>query len=92
MALASGRGAQLWGLLVQPVGAGNSVVNFGLAGSLAVVALRGGTPAARVLGGVSLLGALVLLAVGDIHGGAVTIGAAVGVLLHRRTTPAAALS
>ena len=92
VALASGVGGQLWGLLVQPVGAGNSVVNFGLAGSLAVVALRGRTRAARVLGGVSLLGALVLLAVGDIHGGAAAVGAAVGALLHRRTTSAAAAS
>lgn len=33
LAVASGVGAQLWGLLVQPVGAGNSVVNFGLAAS-----------------------------------------------------------
>lgn len=88
VALASGIGAELWGLHVQPVGAGNSVVNFGLAGSQAVVAVRGGTRVARAQAAVSLLGALVLLVIGDIHGGAAAVGAAVGVLLHRRQTPA----
>jgi hypothetical protein len=40
--LAAGIGAQFWGKIVQPVGAGNSVVVFGLAASVAVLAVRQG--------------------------------------------------
>jgi hypothetical protein len=72
----------LWGLVVQPIGAGTSLVNFGLAASLAVAALlleadrRRRAPAVA-----SLVVALVLLVLGDIHGGAAAIGAAIGAAL-----------
>jgi rhomboid protease GluP len=79
--LISGVGAQFWGLLVQPVGGGNSVANFGLAASLAVRALLRGDARARLAGAVCLLGGLVLLAARDVHGGAVVLGAAAGLLL-----------
>ena len=51
---------------------------FGLAASVAVLAMLQGVGMQRLLGLVSLLGAAVLLAVGDIHGGAATIGALLG--------------
>ena len=87
IALAAGFGAQFWGKIVQPVGGGNSVVVFGLAASVAVLAMLQGVGMQRLLGLVSLLGAAVLLVVGDIHGGAATIGALLGlafVLAMRR--------
>lgn len=83
IALASGIGAQLWGLAVQPSGAGNSVVNFGLAASVAVLAVRSAPRVARVLAGINLLLALLLLVLGDIHGGAAAIGAGAGLFLGR---------
>lgn len=81
VALVSGVGAELWGLIVQPVGAGNSVVVFGLAASLAGAALATGTAAprgARVLAGMSLALAAALLVAGDLHGGAAALGALCG--------------
>ncbi|MEV0567648.1 rhomboid family intramembrane serine protease [Dactylosporangium sp. NPDC050588] len=72
----------LWGLVVLPVGAGSSLVDFGLAASLAAAALVLGTSLqVRVLGTVSLVAALVLLVLGDVHGGAATLGAAAGAAL-----------
>ncbi len=40
IALVSGVGAQFWGAVVQPVGAGNSVVVMGLAAAIAVANVR----------------------------------------------------
>lgn len=88
LALASGVGAQLWGWLVQPVGGGSSVAVFGLAASLAVLALCRGTTMQRLLAAISLLAATVLLLSGDIHGGAATIGGIGGALLSRTRRPA----
>lgn len=85
IALCAGLGAQLWGWLVQPHGAGNSVVVFGLAASLLVRGLAGAPLQARVAGTAGLLAAAVLLVGGDLHGGAAAIGAAVAVVLLRRT-------
>jgi len=87
IAVLSGVGSELWGLVVQPVGAGNSVVVFGLAASLASVAVRSGPRKARGLGALVLTIALVLLATGDIHGGAATIGAVLGLVLWPIPSP-----
>lgn len=84
IALCAGVGAQFWGWLVQPTGAGNSVVVFGLAASLAMHAAWRGNPMARLLGGVSLLAGVYLLVGADIHGGAAAIGALLGALYARR--------
>jgi membrane associated rhomboid family serine protease len=81
VALASGVAAELWGLVVQPVGAGNSVAVFGLAASVAAVALVSGNSATRIPAAVSLLVAVALLIAGDIHGGAAAVGAAVGFIV-----------
>jgi rhomboid protease GluP len=78
IALAAGVGAEFWGKIVEPVGAGNSVVVFGLAASVAAMTVRRGVGVQRLLGLISLLGAALLLIIGDIHGGAATIGALVG--------------
>jgi rhomboid protease GluP len=83
IALTAGVGAQLWGKIVQPVGAGNSVVVFGLAASLAVLALQRGAGIQRLLGLISLLAAAVLLVFKDIHGGAAAIGGVLGLVLAR---------
>ena len=87
LALGSGVGAQLWGWLVQPVGGGNSVAVFGLAASLAVLALRRGTDVQRLLAVISLLAAMFLLLSGDIHGGAAAIGGIGGAALSRTRGP-----
>ena len=90
IALSAGVGAQFWGLVVQPVGAGNSVLVFGLAASLLVLALHSGPPPSRVLAVVGLLTGSVLLFRRDVHGGAVLIGAAVSLVItvraHRRAS------
>ena len=83
IALAAGLGAQFWGIIVQPVGAGNSVAVFGLAASIAVLAVLRGVAIQRVVGLISLAGAAVLLVIGDIHGGAATIGAVLGLVFAR---------
>jgi membrane associated rhomboid family serine protease len=75
--LAAGVGAQFWGLVVQPTGAGNSVLVFGLAASLLVRAFHEGPPPSRVLAVVGLVAGATLLVTGDLHGGAVAIGGAV---------------
>ncbi len=86
--------AELWGLLVDPVGAGNSVVVYGLAASVAVAAVVRGRGPARILAVVSLACALVLLGVGDLHGGAAVVGAVIGAILvwTERTADATAES
>jgi rhomboid protease GluP len=81
IALAGALGGELWGMIVQPVGAGNSVAVFSLAASLAVLAVLRGAGVQRILGVVSLGGAALLLIIGDIHGGAATIGAVLGAVL-----------
>lgn len=82
--LTTGIGAQFWGLVVQPVGAGNSLMTFGLAASMAVAVLRApAAPARRILAALSLLVGLALLLASDVHGGAVALGAVLGVVVSR---------
>jgi hypothetical protein len=69
------------GKIVQPIGAGNSVAVFSLAASLAVVAMLRGAGLQRLLGVFSLAGAALLLIIGDLHGGAATVGAVLGGVL-----------
>lgn len=78
IALGGALGGEFWGKIVQPIGAGNSVAVFSLAASLAVAAVLRGAGLPRLLGVISLAGAAVLLIIGDIHGGAATIGAILG--------------
>jgi membrane associated rhomboid family serine protease len=84
IALTAGIGAQFWGLVVQPSGAGNSVLVFGLAASLHVLALRYGAKPSRVLAVLGLGTAVALLVGRDVHGGAALIGAVVSAVLLRR--------
>jgi membrane associated rhomboid family serine protease len=86
IALVSGLAGELWGLVVQPAGAGNSVAVFGLAAAVSVAAWRHGNPAIRVVAAFSLVVAGVLLLIGDIHGGAATAGALAGLAMDRGRT------
>ncbi|GGM59516.1 hypothetical protein GCM10011608_50810 [Micromonospora sonchi] len=54
---------------------------FGLAASVAAVALISSNRATRIPAAVSLLAAAALLVAGDIHGGAAAVGAATGIIL-----------
>jgi hypothetical protein len=81
IALTGALGRELWGKIVQPIGAGNSVAVFSLAASIAVVAVLRAAGLQRLLGIISLAGAAVLLIIGDIHGGAATIGGVLGAAL-----------
>jgi membrane associated rhomboid family serine protease len=81
IALVAGVGTQFWGAVVQPVGGGNSVVVFGLAAASSMAALLRGPVPARIAGALALLGGLVLLVVGDLHGGAVALGAITAVVV-----------
>lgn len=86
IALVSGVGAQFWGAVVQPVGAGNSVAVMGLAAALAVATVPGRSTRVRAVSiGTSVVG-VVLFVVGDLHGGAFVHGAicAVVIVLRRR--------
>lgn len=66
----------------QPIGAGNSVANFGLAASVAVVALiYARQRSIRFLACIGLGAGLILLLLRDIHGAATIIGAIVGLML-----------
>jgi membrane associated rhomboid family serine protease len=78
IAVTGALGAQLWGKVVQPIGGGNSVMVFSLAASIAVLAVLRGAAVQRILGLISLVGAVVLLIIGDIHGAAAAIGAVLG--------------
>jgi len=73
---------------MQPVGAGNSVAVFGLAASVAAVALASGNRATGIAGVASLLVAVALPIARDIHGRGAVVGAALGFFLasvDRRT-------
>ncbi len=59
--------------------AGNSVANFGLVGLLAVVAATQAFPL-RLLGGLVLLGGLLLLIGGNLHGVGFAVGGLVGLV------------
>jgi membrane associated rhomboid family serine protease len=83
IALIGALGAQLWGKIVQPIGGGNSVMVFSLAASVAVLAVLRGVRVQRLLGVISLLGAAVLLIIGDLHGGAAAIGALLGAVFAK---------
>jgi len=70
-----GIAAEVIALWWQPVGAGNSVANFSVAGGLAIAAFTGGAPkASRPPAVLSLVGCGVLAALRDIHGAAALAG------------------
>jgi membrane associated rhomboid family serine protease len=72
---AGGIAAEVIALWWQPVGAGNSVANFSVAGGLAVAAFTGGAPkASRTPAVLSLVAYGVLAALLDIHGAAALAG------------------
>jgi len=74
--LVSGISAELVALSWQPVGAGNSVAVFGLAGAVVATAWqRTGHPAASMLALFSGVVAALLACVHDIHGAAFAVGA-----------------
>jgi len=74
--------AQAVALVWQPIGAGNSILNFGLAGGLCAACLLHRPPGAGPLAAAVAGGCLVaLLLAGDIHGAAGVTGALVALLL-----------
>jgi membrane associated rhomboid family serine protease len=77
IALGGAVAGELWGLVVQPVGGGNSVAVFALAASLAVAAILapGSDRIAKALAVAALGAAAILVAAADIHGGAALAGA-----------------
>jgi membrane associated rhomboid family serine protease len=67
-----------------PVGAGNSVANFSLAGAVSLLCLvRRPTSGIAVAAAVSLAAGLALLLLRDIHGAATLFGAAIGLAFIR---------
>jgi len=78
-----GIASELIALWWQPVGAGNSIANLALGGSLCALGLRnGGAPRAAGLAGA--LSGVALCAMSDIHGPALLIGIGAGLALSRR--------
>ncbi|MFN8541792.1 MAG: rhomboid family intramembrane serine protease [Thermomicrobiales bacterium] len=73
--LGTGILSEFVGLAWQPIGAGNSVANFGLASSVLLCCLlRASSIPPRVLSAVGIASGLALLLARDIHGGATAIG------------------
>ncbi|HYT74679.1 MAG TPA: rhomboid family intramembrane serine protease [Vicinamibacterales bacterium] len=69
----------------RPMGAGNSVANFSLAGSVVVTSLARVRGAARVAALSAAAAYLWLLTLHDIHGAAAFVGVMLGVCLRRET-------
>jgi membrane associated rhomboid family serine protease len=69
----------------RPIGAGNSVANFSLAGSVVVTSLARVRGAARVAALSAAAACLWLLILHDIHGAAAFVGALLGVCLRPKT-------
>lgn len=68
----------------QPIGAGNSIANFGLAASIAVAVLRRHPSKPVQIAALFALGADgVLIILQDIHGAAAIVGAVVALILSR---------
>ena len=82
----SGFGAELFAYRWQPTGAGASIAGAGLLGALALAVLvRSPAPQPRIGALAVLLGAVVLIAIRDIHGPPVLIGASIGLIASRYT-------
>lgn len=80
----SGFGAELFAYLWQPTGAGASIAGAGLLGALALaVLLRSRAPQPRIGALAVLLGAVVLIAIRDIHGPPVIMGACIGLIASK---------
>ena len=73
--------SQFIAFLWQPMGAGNSVANFSLAGSMAMSCLISAPRPARIASVMSLAACSVLLALKDIHGAAAFIGCIIALVL-----------
>ena len=71
--------AQFW----QPIGAGNSIANFSLAGSLLVMTFLHNNPRTRIISSIGLGVSAVLLFLQDIHGAAVFIGMLLWVAVNK---------
>ena len=78
-----GVAGELVGLSWQPIGAGNSVGNLGIAGGILALALvRGPNTVARLLAIAGVAAGLLLLLQRNIHGAALIAGIAAGILLQ----------
>jgi hypothetical protein len=80
--------SQIVGFAWQPVGAGNSIANFSLAASIAILCLVRNT--SRVGQGMAILSlgaGVILLFLKDIHGPAMMIGAVIALILSRLDRP-----
>lgn len=78
-----GIASQLPALAWQPTGAGNSVANFSLAGSIALVCLLGARrPLPRICAALACAAAAGLLLLRDIHGAAFLLGIALAAVLR----------
>ena len=74
--------SQLIAFAWQPIGAGNSVANFSLAGSVAILCLAHKTSRVVKIAAILALGAgLILLFLKDIHGPAMIFGTFIGLLM-----------
>lgn len=76
--------SEIVGFAWQPIGAGNSVANFSLAASIAVLCLAlTGPRAIRVMAILALGVGLILLLINDIHGPAMLLGVLIALIFVR---------
>ena len=67
----------------QPIGAGNSIAWMGLSGSILIASWAGGRVPGRILAAIGLAAGVGLALLHDIHGAALLVGAAIGLVLLR---------
>jgi len=80
---AGGIVGEIAGLAWQPIGAGNSVANFSLAGSVVICCLvRHPTKLVQLIGLITLSTYILLVAIHDIHGVAATAGVLLALVLN----------
>ena len=74
--------SEIIGFAWQPIGAGNSVANFSLAASIAVLCLAfHGSGGIRVMAILALGAGMILLLIKDIHGAAMLLGVLIALIL-----------
>jgi hypothetical protein len=74
--------SEIIGFAWQPIGAGNSVANFSLAASIAVLCLAfHGSRGIRVMAILALGAGMILLLIKDIHGAAMLLGVLIALIL-----------
>jgi rhomboid protease GluP len=75
--------SELVAIYWQPIGAGNSVATFALAGSLLLSTLGEGNTKTQIISIIGILSGILLFLLKDIHGAALIIGLIIGIFINK---------